>query len=212
MALTPRIVTRRTRLFGALLFTALLATVWAVAEFAPQWVLPEQLDAAPTVLEDHQPAPYRTPDHLAFQPAEDRGEDRLCAWTARQVWLHFDRLAAAEQVAMHTREVADLVEAYIDLGCPARVHRGDWHVNAEVLGVGLVYETLEPQATVYDPNVTFDPRAAQLVPTAAGTFEVLAPSRMCKEALQGNVTSSMRESAPALYDRCLRAFGRRVDR
>ncbi len=199
MALTPRIVTRHTRLFGVLLFLAVVGAVWTVAELAPQRVVPEELDAVPSPVLDHEPAPYRVPEHLAFQPSEDRGEDRLCRWTADQVWLHFDQLAEPAKVEVHTREVAELMEAYIDLGCPARVHRGDWHVNAEVLGVGLVHETLQPQAEILEPAVQFDSRADQLIPAATNTFEVLAPTRMCKQAVRHH---------QEMYRECMDAFGR----
>lgn len=211
MALTPRIVTERTRLFGALLFIAVVASVWIVAELAPQRIVPDEFDTVPAPPPDNTPAPYVTPDHLAFQPAEDPKEDELCGWTADQVWLHFDQLAMAKDVKPHTREVAELTEAYIDLGCPARVHRGDWHVNAEVLGVGLVYETLRGQARVYDPELTFDERADDLIPAAVFTFEVLAPTRMCKEAVtrhHGADPHGEHVDHAHLYNRCMAVFGR----
>ena len=96
----------------------------------------------------------------------------------------FEALTAAEDVEYTTRQMAARVDEYIDANCPNAIHSGDWHVTAQILGVGLVSDAIEPQANIYEPAVVWPQQASELTETATSTFDVLAVSTMCAEALR----------------------------
>jgi len=195
MAISSRIVTRHTPLFAVILVGVIVVTAWLVAELAPRRIVPQEL--GPVAIAGSTIARVPTRAGANFEPAEPRPDDRLCGWTADQIHRHF-RAITAPSVELRARAIAGLTEAYLDLHCPSRIHDGNWSLNAEILGVGLVVESLQEQTWFAELEVRLDPRAAELVPTGTTTFEILAPRRMCVEAARGDA---------ALSIECLEAFG-----
>lgn len=208
MALSPRLITDNTPVAAVVLLAILAATGWAIVEFAPQR---DALEVAERPAFDQQPYEARAAHHaldVVFHPEERPTDPALCDWTAEQVFHHFRPLVNGERVSFHTRGISGLVGAYIDLGCPAAIHEGDWEKTAQILGVGMVYETLKPQAQVYAPGVQWDERADGLVPTATRTYEVLSPHKTCSLALHQDELDPHRaaDEFTPLMRSCLRAF------
>ena len=209
MAITPKLITRNTVVAAIACVAVLLTSIWAFIEFAPErddeWTRLEQ--QAPVVYD--KSAPHRDLD-VPFRPDEVPEDPRVCAFVSANVLDRFEELAAGDRVVFHTRGIAGLVGGYIDLGCPAAIHEGDWHTTAQILRVALVYEALRPQAEIYDAEVEWDPRAEHLLVVATSTYDVLAPSRMCKEALGVDAVDADSVASPAegLYATCMKAFRR----
>ena len=134
----------------------------------------------PGVLQLHQPPPA-----MEFPPTAVRPSDRLCGWTADRVFEHHRALTRSTR-ELHVSAIVGLTDAYLQMHCPNRIHDGDWHITAEILGMGLVRDQIASQPWLGEYSLRFDPASADLVPTAALTFEILAPHRMCHDAARGD--------------------------
>lgn len=201
MAVSHRIITTNTVLSAALLLALFAATFVGFVELAPERDLGE-VSVAPALTVGVEPPGRveRAPRVFGLEPPADPA---LCQLTADQVLRHFEPLSRGERVELHTAGIAGLVGAYIDMRCANAIHEGDWDVTAQILGVGVIYEVLRPQAEVYVPTLTWDPRAEALVPAATSTFDVLSPSTMCAEALrQGSEPNAFTPLVPV----CRAAF------
>ncbi len=209
MALTPKIVATNTPLAVVVLVTALFGSIWAIVEFAPGRAFLSADDLAVTMA---APAPQpstapRTHPEVAFSPDVRPESPALCTWLAAQTIKHFEPLADGVDVVAHSAEIADLVTVYLDVNCPAAIHEGDWHVTAQILGVGMIHDVVRPQAAIYDDSIEWDPRAAHLVPVATSTFNVLAPLTMCEEALhQRFLPEGHTNAMTPLVERCVERF------
>ena len=202
MALTTKLITANTAAAAIALLVTLGATIWAVIEFAPERSIPSvEPDAADIVWQGT--APHAQPD-LVFAPSEHPADPAQCASIAREVTARFEVLAAGVDVEVHTHRIASLVNDYIGVQCPHAIHQGDWHITAQILSVGVIYEALRPQSEIYVSQVHWDPRAEALVQTAATTFDVTSPRRMCDEALnqdgEPNALTGLRPACMSAFD------------
>jgi len=199
MALTSRIITNKTPIFAVVLLVALLGSVWAVVELAPNRTIGP---LAP--VDANELAESRTPCHFTVpsQDAATMPDPTFCSDTADEIFAYFEPLANGEQVESHTATVARRIGDYVEHGCAEAIHQGDWHVTAQILGVGLIHDVLRPQADIYDASVVWDARAETLVQTAATTFEIREPWAMCDAALRLDQTQAL----SSLRSTCLRAL------
>lgn len=179
------------------MLAGLLAAVWAIVELAPERDGLSEDQLSPIHATHRVSAPMQKAP--AFAVTERPRDARLCAWTADQIFNHFEPLSDGVNVAFHARGVEGLLEAYLDLQCPAAIHEGEWHSTAQVLGVGLVYRVLAGQAAIYDSEVVLDERAEVLVPLAVHSYDILAPTRICEQAVRHH---------DSMISECLAAFGR----
>lgn len=205
MAMGPKIITTSTPLAAATMLGLLAAAVYVVAEFAPgaNLVQPAEIvvDRAPTPPPSTAP---RTQLDVPFSPDAAPASPVLCADVADRIFEMFAALTEGDRVDARTRMIASDVRTYLWYNCPNAIHNGDWHTTAEILGVGLIYEALEPQSEVYAPTVRWDPRAVHLVDVAIGTFHVRSPAALCDAALRQTELGD--NAFTPLVDDCLADF------
>ncbi len=205
MAVTPKLLTERTAIFAAVLVGLLLASAWAVVELLPDrpLVLPEEIELEPTPPPRLSTAPHAELD-TPFHPGAHPDDPRRCAELRDAVvatWLDSKDAAA----------VASLIDDYMSENCPSAVHQGDWRINAQILGVGTVFEAARGEM----PAGAEPDRATHLQAVAASTFAVINPESMCFDAFDYDpAEASLDEAGPtartieleALVERCKAAF------
>ena len=187
MAFSHRIVTQRTRLFAALLAMGGLVAGLLVVELAPsREVEMVQMQAHPQDAPDEELA--MSPLDVAFPPSTVRADDAICAWTADHLHNHHRALTlSAQNFPRHGLSAVRLVDAYIELECPNRIHDGKWPIAAEILGVGVIADALAADDRLLDLDHRLPAASRELVPTASLTFHILAPQQLCEDAARGAV-------------------------